>query len=271
MKLRDFMRRIAIVFLLSVYAAGLGAQWLAPAGYAKQFRETPSARPSRSFWLGTDALGRDAFARLLYGSRVSLLLAPAAALVATLLAALVGGVAGYAGGWAGGAILRITDLVLSLPWLFLLLTVRALLPLNTPPAQSLVITFLLLGLLGWAAPARVIGAAAHALARDDFVLQARARGCRQLRILTAHLLPNLKPILIAQFWIAVPVFILSEASLGFLGLGVGEPLASWGSLLRELENVNAVTANPWMLAPLLLLVMVVGCFHLLAPLEDLSK
>lgn len=271
MKIRNRVRRLAVGFLLLVYGAGCGAPWLAPAGYAKQFRETPGARPSGRFWLGTDALGRDAFARLLYGSRVSLLLAPAAALLATLLAAVAGGVAGYFGGWAGGALLRVADLFVSLPWLFLLLTVRAVLPLNTPPGQSLLLTFLLLGLLGWAAPARVIGAAARSLAAGDFIMQARAQGCRRLRLVAAHLLPNLKPVLIAQFWIAVPVFILSEASLGFLGLGVGEPLASWGSLLRELENVNAVAANPWMVAPLLLLVMVVGCFHALAPLEDLSK
>ena len=113
---------------------------------------------------------------------------------------------------------------LSLPWLFLLLTVRALLPLNVPPVTSIVVTFALLGLLGWAAAARVVHASVRTLRNSDFVLQARASGCGRLRLLFVHLLPNLRPILLAQFWISIPVFILTEANLGLMGLGVSEPL-----------------------------------------------
>lgn len=265
------LRRLALSILVLVYAAGLCATWLAPAHYAMQFRDAPGAAPSSRFPLGTDALGRDMLSRLIYGSRVSLVLAPAAALLATLLAGLLGGLAGCLGGAAEALILRAADLFLSLPWLFLLITVRALLPLNVPPLESVLVTFLLLGLLGWAGPARVVGAAARAIRHQDFLLQARACGAGGLRLLAVQVLPNLKPILVAQFWISVPVFILSEASLGFLGLGVGEPVPSWGGLLREIENVQAVAANPWLLAPLVLLVVVVGCFHLLIPVEDYSK
>jgi peptide/nickel transport system permease protein len=266
-----WMRRAAVLMLVLVYGAGLAASWLAPAHYATQFREDPGAGPSRQFPLGTDALGRDVLSRLMYGSRISLVLAPAAALLSTLLAGLLGGVAGCLGGLAEAMILRAADLFLSLPWLFLLITVRALLPLNVAPAESILVTFLLLGVLGWAGPARVVDAAARAIRRQDFLLQARACGSGGLRLLALHILPNLKPVLLAQFWISVPVFILSEANLGFLGLGVGEPVPSWGGLLREMENVQAVAANPWLLAPLVLLVMVVGCFHLLTPPEDYSK
>jgi ABC-type dipeptide/oligopeptide/nickel transport system permease subunit len=264
-------RRIALWFLVLVYGAGAAAGWLAPSGYAMQFRETPSAPPSREFPLGTDALGRDLWARLLYGSRVSLVLAPAAALLATALAAALGIAAGFAGGFWEAAILRAADLFLSLPWLFLLLAVRALLPLNAAPLASVLITFLLLGLLGWAAPARVVAAAARSLRASDFLLQARAAGCPPLARLARHALPNLRPVLAAQFWTSVPVFILAEANLGFLGLGVSEPLPSWGGLLRELENLAAVETNPWMAAPLLLLLLVVGCFHLLAPAEEFAR
>src|SRR5262249_24448542 len=142
---------LAIVFI----ASALAGVW-APAHYAKQFRSDPSSKPSSKFWLGTDELGRDRFSRLLYGTRVSLLLAPPAALLSTLLAALIGGLAGYFGGRTERLAMLFTDLFMSMPWLFLLITVRAVLPLNTPPTTSVLITFSLLGLLGWAASARLV-------------------------------------------------------------------------------------------------------------------
>src|SRR6195256_313717 len=118
-------RKLACILVLVVCAMSLTANWLAPAGYTKQFRDAPGAPPSHQHLLGTDEIGRDRFARVLYGTRISLLLAPAAALLSTLMAAFVGGVAGYLGGaWARMA-MAVTDLFLSLPWLFLLITVRA--------------------------------------------------------------------------------------------------------------------------------------------------
>ncbi len=263
------VRQFAACTLLAIFLAALLAGYLAPAPYAKQFRETPNAPPSRQHLLGTDEIGRDALSRLLYGSGVSLLLAPAAALLTTLIAALVGGVAGYLGGWWERLALGATDLSLSLPWLFLLLTVRAMLPLNVSPITSVVITFALLGLLGWPASARVVCAGVRAMQNSDFVLQARACGCSTVRVLLRQLLPNLKPVFYAQFLISIPIFILSEANLGILGLGVTEPLPSWGNLLRGLENWPAVRANPWKLAPLGLLVIVVSCFQLILPQEEI--
>ena len=99
--------------------------------------------------------------------------------------------------------------------------------------------------------------------KSDFLLLARANGTRPLRLLTRHALPNLKPVLLAQFWISVPLFLLTEANLGLLGLGVSEPLPSWGNLLRELGDVSMVSANPWMLTPAVLLLVVVSGFHLI--------
>jgi len=255
-------RTIAWALLVAVTALSLGAPWIAPAGYAKQFRESPNAPPSRLHWLGTDELGRDRFARIVYGTRISLLLAPAAALISILLATLIGGLAGYFGGGWSRLAMGFTDLFLSLPWLFLLITVRALLPLNVSPLVSVLVTFVVLGLLGWAAAARVLCATARSLERSDFLLQARASGLSGFRTFFVHVVPNFKPVLFAQFWISIPVFILSEANLGILGLGVAEPLPSWGSLLKELESVFSLGDEPWKLAPLLLLVMVVTSFQL---------
>jgi len=161
-----------------------------------------------------------------------------------------------------------TDLFLSMPWLFLLLAVRAMLPLNIAPITSVAVTFLLLGLLGWAASARVLCAGVRGLRDSDFVLQARASGLRGPRLLAIHVLPNLKPVLLAQFWISIPVFIISEANLGILGLGVSEPLPSWGSLLRELESFTSFGFEAWKLAPLVLLVLVVSSFQIILSRDE---
>jgi ABC-type dipeptide/oligopeptide/nickel transport system permease subunit len=256
--------------LLVIILASLAANWLAPAGYAQQFREAPNAPPSRQHWLGTDEVGRDRFSRMLYGTRVSLLLAPTAALLSTLMAALIGGIAGYLGGLWEKFAMGITDLFLSLPWLFLLITIRALLPLNVSPLTSVLVTFLMLGLLGWAASARVLCAGARSLRNSGLLLQARALGLHGIRLFVVHVVPNLRPILLAQFWISIPVFILSEANLGILGLGVAEPLPSWGSLLKELEGLLSLGDQPWKLAPLVLLIIVVTLFQLVLSREEVA-
>lgn len=261
-------RWLAAALLLVIVSLSLGASWLAPAGYSKQYRDAADAPPSRQHWLGTDEIGRDRFARVLYGTRISLLLAPAAALISTLMAAFIGGLAGYLGGmWQRGA-MAVTDLFLSLPWLFLLITVRAVMPLNVSPLFSVTVTFLLLGLLGWTGAARVLCASASSLRNSDFVRQARASGIRGVRLFWIHVVPNLKPVLFAQFWISVPAFILAEANLGILGLGVAEPMPSWGSLLKELEGMMSVGEEPWKFVPLVLLVMVVTSFQLLLSKQD---
>jgi peptide/nickel transport system permease protein len=255
------IRIVAVSVLSSGVVLSIGAGLVAPHNYATQFRDHANEPPSREFFLGTDALGRDRFSRLLYGSRVSLLCAPAAALIATALAASVGLVAGYFGGWANELAGGLTDLFLSLPWLFVLLTLRAFLPLNLSPWASIAATFLLLAALGWASGARIVGASVKSMRTAAAVLQARAYGSSNRRILWIHIMPNLKPVLSAQFWILVPVFLLTEANLGVLGLGVSEPMPSWGNMLVELQDYQRVSEAPWILAPALLLFLVVASLH----------
>ncbi|MGE0406775.1 MAG: ABC transporter permease [Candidatus Korobacteraceae bacterium] len=264
-------RLAACIVLVIIAACGLGAGILAPAHYARQFRDAPNAPPSREHLLGTDALGRDRFSRVLHGTRVSLLLAPAAALVATLATALIGGVAGFIGGTFRQLSLMLVDLFLSLPWLFLLITIRALLPLDLEPMASAMVTFLVLGLLGWAASARILCAGVETILGSEFVLQARASGIRRSRLLLWHVLPNMAPVMLAQFWISIPVFILAEANLGLLGLGVAEPLPSWGSLLRELQDFAVYPEAPWKLACLLLLITVVTSFQLVLTSREVNS
>src|SRR5215831_7032749 len=170
-----------VLALVVSAAAWPGAITAVP--YDRQFRDFPNAPMSRQFPLGTDELGRDRFSRLLYGTRLSLLAAPAAALVSAVLAAVAGGLAGFLGGSWDRAASVLVDLMLALPWLFLLIIVRAALPLNMPAAASIVVTFGLIGLLGWPSAARVVRAGCRELRQSDLVLQARACGLAPNRVL----------------------------------------------------------------------------------------
>ena len=268
MSAKRILRAVSGCILCAVFAAGLLAGSVTHYSYDQQFREVPNAAPSALHPLGTDSLGRDLLTRLAYGTRVSLVLAPAAALLATAIAGLFGGIAGLAGSWTEKSILAAADLSMALPLLFVLIALRAVMPLDVSPLFSVVATFVTLGALGWPASLRVVCAAARDLRNSDFVLQARAAGCTPARILLRHLMPNLRPVLFAQFWISIPLFVLTEATLSMLGLGVMEPLPSWGNLLKGLEDFSAVRGNPWMLSPLLLLVVVVVCFQLILPAEE---
>jgi len=123
-------------------------------------------------------------------------------------------------------------------------------------------------LLGWPSSLRVVWAATRNMRRSDFVLLANATGCPRWRILVRHVLPNLRAVTFAQFWISIPIYVLSEATLSMLGLGVMEPLPSWGNLLRGLEDFSTVSANPWRMCPLVVLVMVVISFQLVLPRQE---
>lgn len=266
--MRKHLRVFFAAILCIIFGLGLFAGQVTHTSYARQFREVPNAPPSKLHLLGTDGLGRDLFARLIYGTRVSLFLAPAAAFLSTLIAGLFGSIAGLVGGWYEKLILAVADLSLALPLLFVLLALRAFLPLNVAPLLSVIATFILLGVLGWPSALRVVWAASRNFRTSDFLLLARASGCSRWRMVLRHLLPNLRPVLLAQFWIAIPVYVLTEATLSMLGLGVMEPLPSWGNLLRGLEDFSVVAANPWRLAPLVLLILVSISFQFALPVQE---
>lgn len=256
------IRMVAIFFLLTIGLVSLAADGLAPHGYEEQFRDHADERPTHAFPLGTDELGRDRLSRLLHACRASFSLALGTALLAMSLATLAGLVSGIVGGWPDSALSSVMDLMLSLPWLFVLLTLRALLPLNTSPAASMAATAAIIGLVGWAPAARVVRASVIGFRNSAPMVHARACGIRSHRLMTAHLLPNLKPVLRAQFWIFVPVFLLAEANLGFLGLGVLEPMPSLGGMLAELQNYDRIPEAPWMLVPAVVLLGVITSLHL---------
>jgi peptide/nickel transport system permease protein len=238
-------------------------------GYDQQLRTEASLAPAPGHLLGTDELGRDRFSRLLYGTRVSLLIAPAAAALATVLAGLVGLAAGLARArglrFLDTALTLTTDVFLGLPWLFILLAVRAALPLNLNAAASLALTGLLLGTLGWASGARLVRASTLAATTASYVLQAEAAGIAPMRIALRHIAPALRPVLTAQFLITVPAFLHAEATLSLLGLGVAEPMPSLGNLLSELTAFPPIQEQPWLLAPAAVLVALVAALQCVVP------
>jgi peptide/nickel transport system permease protein len=261
-------RRIAVCLLLLVGLCALFAPRIAPWDYSRQFRDSPNAPASRRFPMGTDDLGRDRLSRLLYATRVSILLAPAAALVSILIALLMSAIAAARARWAVHALSGFTTLCLSLPWIFLFIILRTVLPLNTRPLDSILITFGLMGVAGWAWPARIFTASIHHMQQSSWLLQARAAGISPSRIALVHVWPHLRAIALAQFRVLIPAYILSEASLGLLGLGVAEPLPSWGNLLAELQHPDRVRDNPWILAPLALLMVVMTSLEALQPARE---
>jgi peptide/nickel transport system permease protein len=259
------LRKLAVAILLTVVLCAVLAPQIAPFSYDRQFRDSPNALPGGRFLMGTDDIGRDRLSRLLYATRVSLLLAPAAALVSVIVALLIAIPGTSRIRVASHTISGLTTICLSLPWLFLFIILRAELPLNTEPLTSALLTFGLMGIAGWAWPARVFTASIGEIRQSGWILQARASGLRGWRIALVHGWPHLRLIAAAQFRVLVPAYILSEASLGLLGLGVADPLPSWGNLLQDLQHPDMVRSNPWVLAPLGLLIVVMVCLESLQP------
>jgi peptide/nickel transport system permease protein len=220
--------------------------------------------PARLFLLGTDGFGRDLFSRLLGGARVSLLAGLLAAALSLGLGGLLGGLSGYGGRATDAVVMRTSEVFMALPWLYLVLAVRAFLPLNISPGRSFFLLVALLGAIGWARPARLVRGVILAAREREFVLAARSFGATGGRILLRHLMPQATGVLATQAAIVVPQYILAEVTLSFLGLGVGEPVPSWGNMLAELQRYHVLVSYGWMFAPAAALTFVVLCYHLLA-------
>lgn len=262
------LRLLAAVFLMAVALCAVAAPWLAPHSYAEQSRQQADAPPSPGYPLGTDQLGRDRFSRLLYATAVSVILAPAAAAVSMVIAFALSLLGMTRMKPLRFGLSTLTALTLSIPWIFPFIVLRAVLPLNTSPGVSVVLTFALIGVAGWAYPGRVLTSAIQEISGSEWLLLARASGISPWRTFRAQILPHLWSVAGAQFRAMLPAYILSEASLGLLGLGVAEPLPSWGNMLLELRHLDRVRANPAIAVPLLLLIAVMICLELLGTTQE---
>jgi len=207
------------------------------------------AGETQVFLLGSDGYGRDLFSRMLFGGQISLLAGLMAASLALCTGLLIGALAGFFGGWTDEILMRVAELFLALPWLYLLFAVRAFLPLSVSPLQAFLMVALLIGAVGWARPARLIRGVVLSAKERDYVPAARGFGASDFYLLRRHILPSTWSVILTQAALLIPQYVLAEVTLSFLGLGVPEPTPSWGNLLASLQQYSVLTSYWWMYLP----------------------
>ena len=213
------------------------------------------------FLLGTDRLGRDMFSRITYGSRISLTVGLVGITISFFLGILLGGISGYYGGWVDNLIQRMIELIRSLPELPLWLALSAALPVTWSPILIYIGITVILGLLDWPGLARAVRSKLLALREEDFATAAVLMGASPKRVIGRHLLPSFMSHLIASATLSIPSMILGETALSFLGLGLRPPITSWGVLLNEAQNLAAIEFYPWILTPMIPVILIILSFN----------
>ncbi len=220
--------------------------------------------PDRIFLLGSDETGRDNFSRLLFGSRISLSIGLVGISIIMVFGFMIGGFAGYFGGFFDSVTMRFIELVMAIPGLYLLLVLRSTFPEHLSPAQTFFLIVLILSFLAWGGTARIIRGMTLSLRNRQFVLAAEVLGQSSWKIIWKHILPNVFSYLIVAASLSIPGFILGEAALSFLGLGIQEPSASWGLMLSQAQDMKVFMLNFWwLLIPAAAIFVTVIAFNVL--------
>ncbi len=206
------------------------------------------------YLLGSDGYGRDLLSRVLFGGQVSLLAGLIGAGLTLSIGLCIGTVAGFCGGWTDDVLMRVAELFLALPWIYLLFAMRAFLPLTVPPLKAFLLVVMVIGAVGWARPARMVRGIVLSAKERAFVRAARGFGASGGYLLRRHILPETASVALTQAAILVPQFVLAEMTLSFLGLGVPEPVPSWGNMLASLQHYNVLVSYWWMYLPALAMV-----------------
>jgi peptide/nickel transport system permease protein len=217
---------------------------------------------NRIYLLGTDRLGRDQWSRLMFATQTSMTIGMVSVALSIFLGVLLGGISGYFGGFVDLVIQRLIELLQSLPTIPIWLALSAALPRDWPPTRVFFAITIILALIGWTTLAREVRGRFLSLREEDFVLSAELVGCSRMRIILRHMVPTFSSHIIATSTLAIPVMIISETSLSFLGLGLRPPAISWGVLLQEAQNIQTLALAPWLLIPGLVVVIAVLAFNI---------
>ena len=215
------------------------------------------------FLLGTDRLGRDILSRIIYGARISLTVGLVGITISFVLGITLGGLAGYYGGWVDNVVQRLIEIIRSFPELPLWMALSAALPVTWSPIGVFIGISVILGLIDWTGLGRAVRSKLLALREEDFAVAAVLMGAKPSRVIARHLLPNFMSHLIASATLSIPSMILGETALSFLGLGLRPPITSWGVLLTEAQNINVVALYPWLMLPVVPVIIVVLAFNFL--------
>jgi peptide/nickel transport system permease protein len=214
--------------------------------------------------LGTDEQGRDQFSRLLHGGRVSLFIGLVGIIISFPLGMFIGGIAGYFGGWLDAILMRIVEVLMTIPGIYLLVALASVLPPSLTSAQRFSLIVLITSFIGWSSLARVIRGQVLSIKEQEFVQAAKAIGAKPIYIILRHILPQTASYIIISATLAVPGFIVAESILSLIGLGIQQPDPSWGNMLSLATNASILLLQPWLIwSPAILIVVTVLSFNLL--------
>ncbi|WP_433957617.1 oligopeptide ABC transporter permease [Cytobacillus horneckiae] len=258
--LRKFMKNklavIGAVFLFIIILASILAPVITPYSFEQVNLMAKLHPPSADYWLGTDRYGRDIFTRLMYGGQISLMVAFGSVIGALIIGVSIGALAGYYGGIIDAILMRLVDIVISIPSIFLLITIVT---IFKPSVGNLIIVF---ALTSWTSTARLVRGEFLSLRSREFVLASKTIGTKSYKIIFSHILPNAMAPIIVAATLLVGSVILAEAGLSYLGLGVQPPLASWGNMLQDAQNYTVMLTAPWYpIFPGLLILLTVLSFN----------